>query len=102
MSSERDAILAELEPLLQSAEANGKWLHCAYQNLWFTPSELRANHREDRFVWGAVNWTLRDPAEYEFEEVRAFLDARHRYRKALERLGKDPDAAGRRALQEED
>lgn len=90
---ERDAILAGLEPLLQDAEAEGKWLHCAYQNLWFSPEELRAHHRDGRFVWGAINWSLRDPAVYRLEEVRKFLDARDRYRKALARLGEDPDDA---------
>jgi hypothetical protein len=52
---------AELEELCRQAEREGKWLHCAYANLWFSPDELRAENAAGRFRWGAMNWTLRAP-----------------------------------------
>lgn len=32
--------------------------------LWFSPDELEAEQKNGKFVWGAVNWHLRDPKEY--------------------------------------
>lgn len=52
-----------LEPLISQAEAEGKWLHCSYQDLWFSPAQLREENRKGSFLWGPVNWTLRDPQE---------------------------------------
>ena len=59
----REEVLDDLEPLIREAERAGKWLHCQYQNLWFSPKELRIQNSEGHFIWGAVNWTLRDPME---------------------------------------
>ncbi len=56
-------ILAELDKLIKQAESQGKWLHCSYQDMWFSPAELRNANNEGRFIWGAVNWKLRDPLE---------------------------------------
>ena len=54
---------AELAALITKAETEGKWLHCSYQDLWFSPAQLRAENAQGRFVWGVVNWNLRDPKE---------------------------------------
>lgn len=56
-------ILAGLEPMFEEAERTGKWFHCGYQDLWFSPKQLRAEHAKGSFIWGAVNWRLRDPQE---------------------------------------
>lgn len=32
--------------------------------LWFSPDELEAEQKGEKFVWGAANWTLRNPLEY--------------------------------------
>lgn len=54
-------VVESLAPLFKRAEAEGLWFHCGYQNLWFSPKQLKAEHDRGRFIWGAVNWTLRDP-----------------------------------------
>ena len=59
----KQEIVALLEPLLAQAEREGKWLHCSYQDLWFSPKQLRERNAAGRFLWGPVNWTLRDPHE---------------------------------------
>lgn len=58
-----DLIIASLAPLKAEARANGTFLYCAYQDLWFSPDELDAHNAQGSFVWGPVNWQLRDPAE---------------------------------------
>jgi hypothetical protein len=47
-----ETALDTLQPLISQARVQGKWLHCAYQNLWFSPDELEAENREGRFRWG--------------------------------------------------
>ncbi len=55
--------MKKLKELIDQAEREGKWLFCSYQQLWFSPSELRAANQEGRFRWGAMNFRLRDPSE---------------------------------------
>lgn len=55
--------MKEMEPLIERAKKEGKWLWCRYQDLWFSPGELEKNMAEGRFRWGPVNWELRDPLE---------------------------------------
>lgn len=52
---------AALQSLIRQAREERKWLHCSYQDLWFSPTELEREWANGRFRWGAVNWTLRDP-----------------------------------------
>lgn len=59
----REIILAGLEPMFRKAEAEGLWFVLRYAGLWFTPAELREFHKAGRFVWGSANWDLRAPAE---------------------------------------
>lgn len=61
---DRVRILESLEPLFREALAKKLWFHSSYQDLWFSPAELRRMHAEGRFVWGPVNWKLRAPSEY--------------------------------------
>ncbi len=61
--TEREEILASLAPLFAEAERCGLWFHCNYQDLWFSPKDLRASQAKGNFVWGPVNWKLRDPKE---------------------------------------
>lgn len=58
-----DPFDVEMAPLFAQAKAEGKWFWCHYQDLWFSPDQLRAEHATGRFRWGAVNWKLRDPQE---------------------------------------
>ena len=52
-----------LSELIDQAEAEHKWLYYHYQNMWFSPQELRDANAEGRFRWRVVNWRLRDPQE---------------------------------------
>lgn len=53
-----------MDDLFARAARERKFFHCAYQNLWFSPSQLRAEQAKGYFRWGAQNWTLRDPQEH--------------------------------------
>jgi hypothetical protein len=59
----KSMILAALAPLFEKARARGLWFHNVSQGLWFSPDELSAAHKEERFIWGAENWRLCDPNE---------------------------------------
>ncbi len=61
--TEKQVILNSLQPLFEKAEREGLWFNCSYQDLWFSPNELKKLHKENRFVWGAQNWSLRNPKE---------------------------------------
>lgn len=53
-----------LEPLIQQAEREGMWLYhngIATGEFWFSPTQLRAENEKGHFLWGPVNWQLRDP-----------------------------------------
>ena len=61
--SERIEILKGLKPLFDKARKEKLWFYCGYQGMWFAPDELEAYHKDNKFVWGAVNWQLRNPKE---------------------------------------
>jgi hypothetical protein len=75
-----------LQPLIAQARKEGKWLHSRYQDIWFSPDELEALNREGRFLWGAVNWTLRDPNEMVQEKAKVLKKAEQDYLNAQKRL----------------
>jgi len=59
----KEEILLELEPLFEKAEKEKLWFHCSYQDLWFSPKDLKNYQKQGRFIWGVDNWTLRNPME---------------------------------------
>lgn len=63
MDSEKKEIIDGLRPLFEKAEKESLWFYSSYQQLWFSPQELREEHSKGRYMWGAVNWHLRDPYE---------------------------------------
>lgn len=71
MANDREAIIAGLEPLFEQAKAKSLWFYSSYQRLWFSPAELQAEHKDGKFIWGAVNWQLRAPQERVAEFERA-------------------------------
>ncbi len=73
--AERAAILLSLQPLFAEARAKKLWFYCKYHSLWFSPAELQAEHDNEKFIWGVVNWELRDPEERiaELKEEILFL-----------------------------
>lgn len=52
----REAIKAELRPLIAQARKERKLLITGYQSLAFTPTELEKALAENKFVWGRANW----------------------------------------------
>lgn len=62
-----------MEELIAQARAEGKWLWCHYQDLWFHPDALEKQQANGRFRWGPVNWKLRDPKE-RLQEAQARRD----------------------------
>jgi hypothetical protein len=68
-----DEIKKGLEPMFKEARERGFWFYTSYHDLWFSPDELEQAQSEGRFMWGAVNWQLRNPYERLNE-----LDARTR------------------------
>lgn len=75
-----------LHPLIVQARKEGKWLQSQYLNIWFSPDELEAANREGRFLWGAVNWRLRDPNEIVQEQAEILKEAERAYIDAQKRL----------------
>lgn len=59
----KEEIIKDLKPLYNEAEEKNLWFYSNYQDMWISPNELRQKQSEDRFLWGAVNWELRDPHE---------------------------------------
>lgn len=72
--NEKGRILKSLAPLFKTAQDHGLWFHSAYQNLWFSPGELRQEHENDNFLWSAENWTLENPqSQIDYLEDQARL-----------------------------
>ena len=72
---------AAMDELLAQARREGKWLRCAYQDLWFEPDELEGYQRAGQFRWGVCNWTLRDPAERRAMLQQALTEAKEDLRR---------------------
>ena len=79
----------ELSDLIATAEASGKWLHCRYQDIWMPPAKLREANADGRFLWGVVNWTLRDPRQ-KLEQMKKAEKAATQSRERLERELQNP------------
>lgn len=75
-----------MQELINKAEREGKWLHCYYQDLWFSPADLRKQQAAGSFRWGPVNWTLRDPAERVTQAKKEAEAAALRYEKTKQEL----------------
>lgn len=71
--NDKEKIKAELKVLIEHARKEKKWLFCGYQCLWFTPDELETANNSGKFLWGTVNWTLRDPQE-KIDEIQKQID----------------------------
>lgn len=84
--SEEKELLKEIESMIQEAERKGLWLKSKYQNLWFSPEELRKEVRKGHFRWGRENWTMRDPKERKEELIREERKQRKKTRKFTQRM----------------
>lgn len=81
--TETGKVIESLEPLFKKAEEEGLWFFCSYQQLWFSPKQLRNAHSEGRFLWGALNWSLRDPQE-KLAELKEEISTAKRELKAFQ------------------
>lgn len=73
-----------LDELIAQARREGKWLWCHYQDLWFSPDQLASENAAGRFMWGPVNWRLRDPNE-RLHEADLRIEAAERDRRRIAR-----------------
>lgn len=85
-SDQKNEIISSLEPLFREANKTGKWFFSPYQAMWFSPRELRDAHARGRFVWGPVNWQLRDPRELLTDAEKSLKDAEVRLERTKARL----------------
>lgn len=70
-------IRESLQPMFQTARREGKWFWCVYQDLWWSPDELKTHQNQGRFVWGPPNWKLRDPWERVHSLERGIEEAKN-------------------------
>lgn len=63
MRESKEKILKSLEPLFKKAESEGLWFNSNYQDMWYTPKELREKQSQGFYIWGIDNWTLRNPQD---------------------------------------
>jgi len=61
--NEKEQITQGLAPLFSEARQKGLWFFSPYQQLWFSPQQLQNQQAKGKFLWGAVNWQLRNPME---------------------------------------
>jgi hypothetical protein len=61
MGMTKEEILKELDPLFEKAEKENLYFYSNYQCIWMSPKKLRQYHKEGSFIWGPVNWQLKDP-----------------------------------------
>ena len=84
---EKSAIRSELAVLIERARKEGRWLWCSYQNLWFSPGELEKENANGSFLWGPVNWSLRDPKAWVQEAADEALKAQRELLRRKKRIG---------------
>jgi hypothetical protein len=82
----KENIATMLAPLIGEARRRKLWLYCSYQGLWFSPDELAKENANGKFLWGPVNWQLRDPAEGLARLAQKVDDARAEMNRFIARL----------------
>ncbi len=85
---EKELVLAGLIPMIKEAREKKLFLYNSYYDLWFSPKELEDYNSEDRYVWGAVNWHLKDPAIYLKQLGKNVQKAKDEHWNFLLRIGK--------------
>ena len=86
MKDDPEMIRTQLRGLISEARETGLWLHCGYQDMWFTPDELEAANADDRFLWGPVNWQMRNPSVRTKQLIASVDAARSRLDQHMEKL----------------
>jgi hypothetical protein len=68
-AKQKQAVIAQMEPMFKEAEEKGLWFYTDYQGLWFSPSQLRNSMDKESFCWPPANWRLRNPLEFIQEKL---------------------------------
>jgi hypothetical protein len=66
--------------MFETAKDQGLWFYTSYQNLWFSPKELKEKQKMGSFIWGANNWKLRKPEEKLAQLKRIYENAEREYK----------------------
>ena len=74
-----------LYDLADEAEMKRLWLFCSYQQLWFSPQEIREKCKRGE-PFSKQNWSLRDPNELLEEIDREIKEMETRWDTILERM----------------
>lgn len=80
---------SHLSELIESARQQDLWLHCNYQDLWFSPDELEEQNIKGKFLWSVENWTLQDPHVKLERLMENIQDAKKTYNDFRARMGDD-------------
>lgn len=80
-------VIRTVEDLIDVAEAQKLWIYCTYQDLWWTPAELRRDRAEGRFHWELTNFQQRDPQEVLASCMKDVADAQARLERVRQRMG---------------
>jgi hypothetical protein len=92
METKKEKILKSLEPMFKEAEEKGLWFNSKYQDLWYSPSELKEKQSEGRFIWGKENWELRNPKELIKEHERAIEYRNKEISNICDRISKERES----------
>lgn len=86
--SDRD----DLDVMFNQARISGLWFFHGGMSgpLWFTPDELQAEQEKGKFVWGAVNWSLRSPTILLEQLTQKMESLDTEFRRVVERMGIKP------------
>lgn len=68
-----------LQDLIDEAKDKKLWLYCSYQELWFSPAELEKANTLGKFLWGAENFSLRNPFHHLEDLNKKIKDAQQEY-----------------------
>lgn len=85
--SQREEILAQMEPLFADATMRGQWFQSRYDTRnWFSPAELRDAMNQGRFVWGQSSWIMCDPRQMLHDIARRVIELNREYADTKARL----------------
>lgn len=66
-------IKRELTDLIEKARTEKLWIYYSSQDMWLSPSSLEKLNAAGRYLWGAVNWQLRNPRE-QIDEINKRIE----------------------------
>ena len=84
---EKEAVLAELEPLFKEAAKKDLWFYHK-SGLWMSALELKELHKQNFYIRPASEWTLRPPSEFIQELQEEVYELEYRIHKIKNRIRK--------------